>query len=67
MRQASLPKPIEPPLDEVLSDPIIRLVMRRDGVTPAALRRCIVDARMGLARAAVGRPPYGPISSHHRR
>jgi hypothetical protein len=47
----------EPPIEDVLDEPIIRLLMRKDNVTPADLRRCILDARAGLvARSAQGRP-----------
>ncbi len=35
----------EPDLAEVLADPLVHLVMRRDGVTPAALAAVIAAAR----------------------
>jgi hypothetical protein len=38
----------EPPLAELLADPLIGLVMRRDGVSPAALRAVIATARHRL-------------------
>ena len=38
----------EPDLCEVLADPLVHLVMRRDGVTPAALKAVIVRARAKL-------------------
>ena len=36
----------EPRLDDLLADPIVRLVMRRDGVEPAQLRALIADVRV---------------------
>ena len=33
------PCPYEPSLDELLADPLIRLVMKQDGVTESAIRR----------------------------
>ncbi len=30
---------VEPPLEEVLQDPIVRVLMRRDGVGPGKIRR----------------------------
>jgi hypothetical protein len=39
----------EPALAEVLADPIIHLVMRRDGVTLAQLRGVIARARWALS------------------
>lgn len=38
----------EPDLAEVLADPMVHLVMRRDGVSPCQLRRVIVVARKRL-------------------
>jgi len=35
----------EPSIAEILSDPIVHLVMRRDGVTPGALESLISEAR----------------------
>jgi len=52
----------EPPIEDVLDEPIIRLLMRRDNVTPGALRQCILDARRHLARhpqASGGPMPEG--------
>ena len=43
---------IEPSLAEVLADPLIHLIMRRDGVTPPELR-AVVDA--AKARLGAGR------------
>ncbi len=42
----------EPKIDEVLADPIIRLVMAKDGVSEAALRGHIGNARLRLAESA---------------
>jgi len=41
----------EPPLDEVLCDPMIHLVMRRDGVDPIELLELIDAVRRGLREA----------------
>jgi hypothetical protein len=38
----------EPDLAEVLADPMVHLVMERDGVSPCALRRVVVAARVRL-------------------
>ena len=38
----------EPSLDELLADPIVRLVMKQDGVTDLAIRRLM--ARLGTGR-----------------
>jgi hypothetical protein len=38
----------EPALAELLADPLVRLVMRRDGVSPAALRDIVAAAQRGL-------------------
>lgn len=43
------PAGTEPLLADVLADPLVQLVMRRDGVTPQALHRVIADARADLA------------------
>jgi hypothetical protein len=39
---------IEPDLNDMLADPVVHLVMRRDGVTEAELRRVIAAARAML-------------------
>jgi hypothetical protein len=39
---------IEPGLCDMLADPLVHLVMRRDGVSPAALKAVIVLARAKL-------------------
>jgi hypothetical protein len=38
----------EPPLAEVLADPLVHQVMRRDGVTPSELQRIIRQAQAQL-------------------
>jgi hypothetical protein len=38
----------EPDLAEVLADPVVHLVMRRDGVSPCQLRKVIAEARKRL-------------------
>jgi len=44
---------LEPRLDEVLNDPIIRLIMKSDNVTDAGLRGIIAIARRHLDRNAL--------------
>ncbi|HZL60588.1 MAG TPA: hypothetical protein VFC38_12920 [Stellaceae bacterium] len=39
---------IEPPLCEVLADPLVQAVMRRDGVSREALRRVVARAQAKL-------------------
>jgi len=39
---------IEPPLREVLADPLVQAVMRRDGVSRAALESVIAHAQRRL-------------------
>lgn len=41
---------IEPSLDELLTDPLLGFVLRRDGLTAQAVRREIEQARHILAR-----------------
>ena len=48
IRDNDWPAGREPALDEVLADPLVHLVMRRDGVTQVALRRVVAEARAGL-------------------
>jgi hypothetical protein len=45
----------EPPLSELLEDPITHALMRRDGVTMAALLDLIEDAQHHLADEAAPR------------
>ncbi len=42
----------EPALDELLADPLLHLVMKRDGVSEAALQAVIEAARVKLAARA---------------
>ncbi len=44
----------EPSLTEVLGDPLVQLIMQRDGVKEADLRRLIDAARRRLTAAQVG-------------
>ena len=46
----------EPPLEELLTDPIVRLLLERDGIDPAALRSHLrsLRARLQPAHAAAG-------------
>jgi hypothetical protein len=48
---------IEPP--EVLADPIVQAVMRRDGVTPSALKSVIAGAQHRLRKC---RRPASPLT-----
>jgi hypothetical protein len=41
-------------MDEIISDPIIQALMRRDGVTPADIRQLMDAAR--LSKAIMRRP-----------
>jgi len=50
----------EPAIDELLSDPIMLLILRRDGLTPDALYGLIAAARAMLHRGesmAATEPP----------
>lgn len=54
---------IEPPLEELLDDPIAYLVMRRDGLEPADVWRSVREARSRLAHPpATDRPADGPAA-----
>lgn len=44
----------EPEIADVLADPVVHLVMRRDGVTSAQLRSVIAEAQALLARRLCG-------------
>jgi hypothetical protein len=51
----------EPPVDEMLADPLVHLVMKRDGVSREEILRvlrCVSHARAGHAHLVepVGRP-----------
>jgi len=41
----------EPPINEILRDPLTRLLMARDGVDEASLRRLLRQMRQRLMRA----------------
>jgi len=41
----------EPTIREVVSDPIVHLVMQRDGLTPADLRKAILTAQIRMRRS----------------
>ena len=45
----------EPSIEELLADPIIRLVMRRDGLTVVAVRQVFDEAARRLGRAEAGK------------
>ena len=53
---------IEPTLDELLSEPIIRLVMMRDGIDIADARAMMAQAKFRLNR---GRLPEGVLQAVH--
>lgn len=53
--------PVELTLDQMLADPIVRLVMRRDGVKEAEIRALF--GRIRRCRANAG-PPVGSIVPH---
>ena len=38
----------EPPLDELFDDPIVRLLMARDGLPPGEARACVERVRASL-------------------
>ncbi len=44
----------EPTLSEVMADPIVHLLMRRDGLTPGDVWPVLADARHALARGVCG-------------
>lgn len=48
---------IEPPLEELLNDPITHLLMRRDGIDVADVRRAITASR---SDAEIGVQGVGP-------
>jgi hypothetical protein len=50
---------IEPPLEELLDDPITHLVMRRDGVELADVWQWVQEARGCLARTAAAEKRRG--------
>lgn len=54
LRQAFRPEP-EPPLAELIDDPVTQAVMRRDGVTREALLRIVETARDHIASTSMTR------------
>jgi hypothetical protein len=40
---------VEPSIEELLSEPVVCMVMARDGVTPCDVRRAVEDARTRLS------------------
>ena len=52
MEQAYTAAGIEPPLEELLNDRIVQLIMRRDGIAPVDLWRAVEAARLRLALKA---------------
>ena len=52
---------IEPALQDVLADPLVHLVMQRDGVSMPALRAVVAAARARLRQAAPSRVPLRPV------
>jgi len=53
-RQVFRPDP-EPPLAELIEDPVTRAVMRRDGVTREALVRMLETARSRIVAESMAR------------
>jgi hypothetical protein len=45
----------EPSLDEVFDDPIVRLLMARDGLPPDEARACVERVRVALRERAARR------------
>jgi hypothetical protein len=52
----------EPSLDELLAEPIVRMMMTRDGVEEAELR--LIIARLPTHRREYGRLPSGSQGPH---
>lgn len=50
----------EPTVDDMLADPIVRLVMQRDGVEEAELRRTL--RRLAAARAGIRPDAWSPTT-----
>jgi hypothetical protein len=46
----------EPPLEEVLSDPVVQMIMQADRLEPAEVRRLLAAVRRQRHRAAAGDP-----------
>lgn len=52
----------EPRLEDILADPIVRILMRRDAVGEQGLREVIAEARGRLGLFANDAEPIGAIS-----
>lgn len=52
MKQSYAAAGIEPPLEELLNDPITRLLMQRDGIGVADVRRAVAAGRLRLWASA---------------
>lgn len=52
----------EPNIEEVLGDPIVRLLMRRDGVSEDSLREAIGDALGGAGDLDPGPEPEPKVA-----
>lgn len=48
----------EPPIAEMIKDPIVRLVMRRDKVSEETLVEVVESARRSLVRRKSSRPTH---------
>jgi hypothetical protein len=46
----------EPPLEELLSDPVVQLIMQADHLEPAEVRRLLAAVRRQRHRAAAADP-----------
>jgi hypothetical protein len=55
---------LEPPLDEVLADPIVHLILRRDRIDVGILLQYVDEARSRLQRDADNITPRRGAASH---
>ena len=55
---------MEPSLAEALCDPIVQLLMRRDGLEPTEMRR-VIDASRRRVAAALGVPSHRAQPGEH--
>ena len=54
----------EPSVDEILSDPLVQLVMERDGLSDHAVRALMVDTKRRLeAEEFAGNKPTGDVET----
>jgi hypothetical protein len=51
---------VEPAPEELLADPIVRALLERDGIDPAAVRSLLASIRERLQDADVVTPPDQP-------